>query len=226
MKKILSFVLVLAMIASMMCVSASAFDRQYIVGSSTEGVDPTLFTSNKEFNSGSTVTANVVGEVYNRYAVELAYTVSNITINGNVTWDTVGHAYEIDEQNFSVVGVNTLNSISGDVQVGSCTVVNHSDLSVWVDATVSYQNTNNVTGKVLLNDATGAVSASAGYDLIADDNKVEVMDAYDDTTTGSAKTTTYNIFLNSQNWANVASDLGANSQNVVATYTFIISPAN
>ena len=91
MKKILSFVLVLAMIASMMCINASA---ALIVGSgegqNKVGVESNWTTS----DNTSIIQAAVQGSTTPKYAVDLVYAAKNIFIQSDLTWDVNTLHYE------------------------------------------------------------------------------------------------------------------------------------
>ena len=122
MKKILAVVLAVAMLATILAVSAGA--EQEVGGA--DGVttfDPTTPT-------GEDLNVKVT-EITHKYAVDLIYSLSDLTIDGNITWNVNKMKYE--------VGGNTLEDTSRKVKVN-----NRSDLPVYAYATIT--NTNDADG--------------------------------------------------------------------------------
>jgi hypothetical protein len=160
MKKILSFVLVLAMIASMMCISVSAAtcniqgengsvkhpNVDHVVGTkgdngaTTDGVDAGTWNS-----TSMVVRATVNGNVTHKYAVDLEYTSKTITIHNNAVWDvnelkyvgTMQYTFETVTENFN--GYIDLTN-TPVYRVGEFEITNYSDQPVYVSATVQDGN--------------------------------------------------------------------------------------
>ena len=124
MKKILAVVLAVAMFATILAFSAGA---ESVIGSST-GVLPDNFTTENAPGQDLNVT---VTEITHKYAVDLVYSLSDLTIDGNITWNVNTMKYE--------VGGNTLKDTKRTVRVN-----NRSDLPVYAYATIS--NTNDADG--------------------------------------------------------------------------------
>lgn len=139
MKKILAVVLAVAMLATILAVSAGA--EQEVGGA--DGVttfDPTTPT-------GEDLNVKVT-EITHKYAVDLIYSLSDLTIDGNITWNVNTMKYE--------VGGNTLENTERKVKVN-----NRSDLPVYAYATIS--NTNDADGITV-----AAVNNSAQNKLTVD----------------------------------------------------------
>lgn len=233
MKKILSFVLVLAMIASMMCVSVSAAGKTTaddFIGSDVPrdgsgGVAPNdeNVTAKKDWS----VTANVTGDMVNRYAVDLEYSVSNITIDSNVEWNVNTLNYEgtvvvktFPGEDAEGEDIFTTDSFEkdGTVEVGYFTVTNYSDLAVTVDFDTALGN--NIEART---DFSCKVS-------ITENNKT-IAGAYnaDGEGSGIAKFGEYTATITSADWAHAQAQLmqlngGANV--TIATITISVAPQN
>ena len=122
MKKILAVVLAVAMLATILAVSAGA--EQEVGGA--DGVttfEPTTPT-------GEDLNVKVT-EITHKYAVDLVYSLSDLTIDGAITWNVNTMKYE--------VGGNTLEDTTRKVKVN-----NRSDLPVYAYATIT--NTNDADG--------------------------------------------------------------------------------
>ena len=120
MKKILAVVLAVAMLATILAFSAGA--EQEVGGA--DGVttfDPTTIPGQ---NLNVTVT-----EITHKYAVDLVYSLSDLVIDGNITWNVNTMKYEVDG--------NTLEDTSRKVKV-----YNRSDLPVYAYATITNTNDN------------------------------------------------------------------------------------
>lgn len=159
MKKILSFVLVLAMIASMMCVSVSAatcdqtgnnahaqgygvtldgkkldhvVGKRGHTGTNTDGAE-----SANDTTDAMPIQASVSGETKNRYAVDLVYTAKTIAIGGDVIWDVNSLEY-VGTKTISINNGTAENLTDGTAvpKIGEFMVTNYSNQSVWVTATV------------------------------------------------------------------------------------------
>ncbi len=139
MKKILAIILAVAMLTAMLAVSVSA--EQEVGGA--DGVttfEPTTPT-------GEDLNVKVT-EITHKYAVGLVYSLSDLTIDGNITWNVNTMKYE--------VGGNTLENTTRKVKVN-----NRSDLPVYAYATIT--NTNDADGITV-----AAVNNSAQNKLTVD----------------------------------------------------------
>lgn len=139
MKKILAIILAVAMLTAMLAVSVSA--EQEVGGA--DGVttfEPTTPT-------GEDLNVKVT-EITHKYAVDLVYSLSDLTIDGNITWNVNTMKYE--------VGGNTLENTTRKVKVN-----NRSDLPVYAYATIT--NTNDADGITV-----AAVNGSAENKLTVD----------------------------------------------------------
>ena len=139
MKKILAIILAVAMLTAMLAVSVSA--EQEVGGA--DGVttfEPTTPT-------GEDLNVKVT-EITHKYAVDLVYSLSDLTIDGNITWNVNTMKYE--------VGGNTLEDTTRKVKVN-----NRSDLPVYAYATIT--NTNDADGITV-----AAVNNSAQNKLTVD----------------------------------------------------------
>lgn len=122
MKKILAVVLAVAMLATILAVSAGA--EQEVGGANgVTTFEPTTPT-------GEDLNVKVT-EITHKYAVDLIYSLSDLTIDGAITWNVNTMKYE--------VGGNTLENTERKVKVN-----NRSDLPVYAYATIT--NTNDADG--------------------------------------------------------------------------------
>lgn len=122
MKKLLAVLLTLTMLVTLPAFGASA--EQEVGGA--DGVttfDPTAPT-------GEDLKVKVT-EITHKYAVDLIYSLSDLTIDGSITWNVNSMKYE--------VGGNTLEDTTRKVKVN-----NRSDLPVYAYATIT--NTNAADG--------------------------------------------------------------------------------
>ena len=122
MKKILAVVLAVAMFATILAVSAGA--EQEVGGA--DGVT----TFGPTTPTGEDLNVKVT-EITHKYAVDLIYSLSDLTIDGAITWNVNTMKYE--------VGGNTLEDTTRKVKVN-----NRSDLPVYAYATIT--NTNAADG--------------------------------------------------------------------------------
>lgn len=170
MKKILAVVLAVAMLATILAFSAGA--EQEVGGA--DGVttfDPTTPT-------GEDLHVKVT-EITHKYAVDLIYSLSDLTIDGAITWNVNTMKYE--------VGGNTLENTTRKVKVN-----NRSDLPVYAYATIS--NTNDADGITV-----AAVNKDATTKLTVAKAKAGVGEAKGESTVGELV-----INLTSDNWNAVA----------------------
>lgn len=170
MKKILAVVLAVAMLATILAFSAGA--EQEVGGA--DGVttfDPTTPT-------GEDLNVKVT-EITHKYAVDLIYSMTDLTIDGNITWNVNTMKYE--------VGGNTLEDTTRKVKVN-----NRSDLPVYAYATIT--NTNDADGITV-----AAVNNSA-------QNKLTVAKATAGTGPNNGKSTVVELVINltSADWNAVA----------------------
>ena len=198
MKKILAVVLAVAMLATILAVSAGA--EQEVGGA--DGVttfEPTTPT-------GEDLNVKVT-EITHKYAVDLIYSLSDLTIDGAITWNVNTMKYE--------VGGNTLENTERKVKVN-----NRSDLPVYAYATIT--NTNDADGITV-----AAVNNSA-------QNKLTVAKATAGSGSQNGTSTVKELVINltSDNWNAVAEYYAAQrlaSQNQetdtfrIATVTVTIS---
>lgn len=198
MKKILAIILAVAMLTAMLAVSVSA--EQEIGGA--DGVttfDPTTPT-------GEDLNVKVT-EITHKYAVDLIYSLSDLTIDGAITWNVNTMKYE--------VGGNTLENTERKVKVN-----NRSDLPVYAYATIT--NTNDADGITV-----AAVNNSA-------QNKLTVAKATagSGSQNGTSTVEELVIKLTSDNWnavaeyyaaARLASENQATDKFRIATVTVTIS---
>ena len=170
MKKILAVVLAVAMLATILAVSAGA--EQEVGGANgVTTFDPTTPT-------GEDLNVKVT-EITHKYAVDLIYSLSDLTIDGSITWNVNKMKYE--------VGGNTLEDTSRKVKVN-----NRSDLPVYAYATIT--NTN---------DADGITVAAVNKDAAT---KLTVAKATAGTGTNNGESTVGELVINltSDNWNAVA----------------------
>lgn len=120
MKKILAIILTVAMAATMLALSVSAAKE---VG----GNDGVLEENFNSTDSGKDLNIQVI-DVTHKYAVDVTFNISDLTIGGNITWDVNNMAY--------VVSGTTLAKTEQTIDVS-----NRSDLPVYAFATVTKTNT-------------------------------------------------------------------------------------
>lgn len=170
MKKFLSLILAVFMIASVFAVNVSA---ETVVGN-TDGVntfDPTT-------TGGQSINVKVE-DVTHKYAVDVTFSLEDLTLGGTITWNVNTMKYE--------VGGNTLKDTSRKVKVN-----NRSDLPVYAYATIS--NTNDADGITV-----AAVNNSA-------ENKLTVAKATAGSGSQNGTSTVGELVINltSDNWDAVA----------------------
>ena len=170
MKKILAVVLAVAMFATILAFSAGA--EQEVGGA--DGVttfDPTTPT-------GEDLNVKVT-EITHKYAVDLIYSLSDLTIDGSITWNVNTMKYE--------VGGNNLEDTTRKVKVN-----NRSDLPVYAYATITNTNA-----------ADGITVAAVNKDAMT---KLTVAKATAGTGTNNGKSTVGELVINltSDNWNAVA----------------------
>lgn len=196
MKKILAIILSVAMIATMLAVSVSAA-KEVGGDNGVESFDPTT-TGGQDINVKVT-------EITHKYAVDVTFGLSDLTIGGSITWN-------VNDMKYDVEGT-TLADATQTIEVS-----NRSDLPVYAYATVTEA------------DADDGITVTA--DKNSDTNKLEVAKATagSGATNGTATSAEINISITSANWNTVAEYYAAKKLNApdvdsykVATVTVTIS---
>ena len=121
MKKFFAILLTVAMLATVLAVSVSA---ENVIGSKT-GVLPENFTTS-ETTPGENLNVKV-SDVTHKYAVDVIFSLDELTIGGTITWNAETMKYE--------VAGTTLKNTTRTVKVS-----NRSDLPVYAFATVRDQD--------------------------------------------------------------------------------------
>lgn len=177
MKKILAVVLAVAMFATILAVSVSAKNvmKESVVGGS-DGVttfDPTTTTPGEDLNVK-------VSDVTHKYAVDVVFSLDDLTIGGTITWN-------VNTMKYEVKGTTLDNTITRTV-----TVSNRSDLPVYAFATVTDQ------------DAGDGITFAADKD--SDTNKLEIGKATVGTAAANGTPTKGELTINvkSDDWGAVA----------------------
>lgn len=152
MKRILAIIISVAMIATMLAVSVSA---ESVLGSNT-GVLPDNFTT--ETTPGENLNVKV-SDVTHKYAVDVVFSLDDLTIGGTITWN-------VNTMKYEVAGA-TLTNTTRKVTVSNC-----SDLPVYAFATVTDQDAddgitvtadkNSGTNKLTIAKATAGVGGANG----------------------------------------------------------------
>ena len=251
MKKILSFVLVLAMIASMMCISVSAATCDQTSNAHVRGYEVTLTEKQKldhvvgkrghtgtntdgaESANGTTdampIQASVSGETKNRYAVDLVYTAKTIAIGGDVTWNVNTLKYD---------GTKTINIgnaaqdtdlVNGQkvTNVGEFKVTNYSNEKVTVSAAVvncpDSEGNANKDGVNIVTDITVSNEnyADGGASILTAKDEIAGVVPQVDAA-GTAVVAYYQAEMNCEDWA--ANLWNVSGQFVIASITFTIAP--
>lgn len=198
MKKILAIILAVTMLTAMLAVSASA---ERVVGGA-DGVGDFESTT----STGRDLNVKVT-EITHKYAVDLDYSLEELTIGGTITWNVNTMKYEVDG--------NTLEDTTRKV-----TVSNRSDLPVYAYATIS--NTN----------AAGGITVAAVNNSAQTKLTVAKAIAGTGTDNGTPTASELTINLTSDNWNAVAEyyaaqRLASENQNTsifkIATVTVTIS---
>ena len=252
MKKFLSFMLVLAMIASMMCVNVAAENTTMNYVGTHKGnandaaiTDGVLGANANISRDPFTITASLSGTaVKNRYAVDLTYTTENITISGTSTWNVNTLKYE--GSNISVAALNTVTaaqsgtSTPATVKVGEFTMINYSDLAVNVSVAIEVpmadiapvQAAVYASAAVLGDGVTNPASAQDVVNMTSGVNQ-PIAGAYNTDNSGSCQQQAYGFtaYVSSDDWAHVLSQLTAKTTQenggsfTAATFTFTVKPA-
>ena len=154
MKRILAIIISVAMIATMLAVSVSA-EKEVGGNDGVTTFEPTTPT-------GEDLNVKVT-EITHKYAVDLVYSLQDLVIDGNITWNVNTMKYE--------VGGNTLENTERKVKV-----YNRSDLPVYAYATISNTDDadgitvtaekDSATNKLTIAKATAGVGASNGTSTV------------------------------------------------------------
>lgn len=252
MKKILSFVLVLAMIASMMCISVSAANvvGSHGSGSVADGVEkPAEGSQFTHKNNTAEIKANVSGTNVVRYAVDLVYTQKTITIAGNLEWDvnklhyegtktiTVVNAGETEKDEVALENA-TDNDKNYVTDIGNFAVTNYSNAAVNVTANVvgdaaTTRLIHTVLHEVkLVENRTGGSETNCANQIGATDGStstystVPAVAGVGINQPGYTHTVKYAADMYCADWATALYDLNNNTSLNIATITFTIAPAN
>lgn len=219
MKKILSFVLVLAMIASMMCISVSAEEiaapadsKVNIVGNPANngGVPGATNWPGQDY----TVNAIIGASVKNRYAVDITYKTSDVTLSGTATWNVTKLKYE---GTIEVKALTTSTAVDAKVTVGEFTVKNYSDLEVKVTVigTATLTSYDGITASVSDGEEVMAGAYIAGKESEKENKESEFE---------------FDAYVQAADWAHVVAQLSQNNTTVkntpfdLATFTITVSP--
>ena len=189
MKKILSLILAVFMIASVFAVNVSA---ETVVGN-TDGVntfDPTT-------TGGQNINVKVE-DVTHKYAVDVTFSLEDLTLGGTITWNVNTMKYDIAD----TTAANTSRTI---------TVSNRSDLPVYAYATMTDT------------DAGDSITVSADKD--SEINKLTVEKATPGTGSSNGTATEGNIIISitSTDWESVATYYGNKRLEDMGRDTFTIA---
>ena len=171
MKKILALILTVAMVATMLAISVSA-EKDVGGDDGVESFDPTT-TGGQDLNIKVT-------DVTHKYAVDVTFNISVLTIGGSITWN-------VNDMKYDVAKDAALNDTTRDI-----TVSNRSDLPVYAYATVSDRE--NADG----------ITVAANKDSNTNKLTVEKATAGTATANGTATTGTITINITSDDWNSVA----------------------
>lgn len=192
MKKILAIILSVAMIATMLAVSVSAADKQVVVGDNggvTDFADTT--TGGQDINVKVT-------DITHKYAVDVTFGLSDLTIGGSITWN-------VDTMKYDVAG-STLTDTTQTIEVS-----NRSDLPVYAYATISND------------DAADGITVKADKDSDANKLTVAKATAGSGATNGTATSAEINISITSANWNTVAEYYAAKKLAAPETTTYKVA---
>lgn len=121
MKKIFAIIIAVAMLTAALAVSVGA---ENVIGSQT-GVLPENFTTS-ETTPGENLNVKV-SDVTHKYAVDVVFSLDDLTIGGTITWNAETMKYDVSGTTFT----NTTRKVK---------VSNRSDLPVYAFATVTDQD--------------------------------------------------------------------------------------
>lgn len=197
MKKILALILTVAMVATMLAISVSA-EKDVGGDDGVESFDPTT-TGGQDLNIKVT-------DVTHKYAVDVTFNISDLTIGGSITWN-------VNDMKYDVAKGDDLKNTDQTI-----TVSNRSDLPVYAYATVSDRE--NADG----------ITVAANKDSNTNKLTVEKATAGTATENGTATEGKITISITSEDWDNVAAYYAAKklaapqtSSYQIATITVTIS---
>ena len=234
MKKFLSFMLVLAMIASMMCINVAAAP-EHVVGThgQNNSIEDGATNLTAETSDPALIQATIDGVVYARYAVDLEYTIDSITIHNNAEWDVNDLKYVGDMTYTLNSGAAQTFVNNTPVYVGRFTVINYSNASVSVSATATNNSTVDITTNVYKVDSltnlqkSTLVGTTTGNGVA--DSIGAVATAHGENDSGDAVPAYYIAEIVSSDWVgelwSVTGD-NSNQQITIATITFAVSAQN
>lgn len=189
MKKILSLILAVFMIASVFAVNVSA---ERVVGN-TDGVntfDPTT-------TGGQSINVKVE-DVTHKYAVDVTFSLEDLTLGGTITWNVDTMKYDIAD----TTAANTSRTI---------TVSNRSDLPVYAYATMTDT------------DAGDSITVSADKDSAINKLTVEKATPGTGSSNGTATEGNITISITSTDWESVATYYGNKRLEDMGRDTFTIA---
>lgn len=196
MKKIFAILLTVAMLSTVLAVSVSA---ENVIGSQN-GVLPENFTTS-ETTPGENLNVKV-SDVTHKYAVDVVFSLADLTIGGTITWNAETMKYDVAGTELGKTAVTR-----------TVTVSNRSDLPVYAFATVADQ------------DAGDGITFTAEKDSAT--NKLTIAKATAGTAvaTGTPTKGYLTINVNSDNWNAVAEYYAAKrlSSADQATDTFTVA---
>lgn len=189
MNKILSLILAVFMIASVFAVNVSA---ETVVGN-TDGVntfDPTT-------TGGQSINVKVE-DVTHKYAVDVTFSLEDLTLGGTITWNVNTMKYDIAD----TTAANTSRTI---------TVSNRSDLPVYAYATMTDT------------DAGDSITVSADKDSAINKLTVEKATPGTGSSNGTATEGNITISITSTDWESVATYYGNKRLEDMGRDTFTIA---
>ena len=189
MKKFLSLILAVFMIASVFAVNVSA---ETVVGN-TDGVntfDPTT-------TGGQSINVKVE-DVTHKYAVDVTFSLEDLTLGGTITWNVNTMKYDIAD----TTAANTSSTI---------TVSNRSDLPVYAYATMTDT------------DAGDSITVSADKDSAIKKLTVEKATPGTGSSNGTATEGNITISITSTDWESVATYYGNKRLEDMGRDTFTIA---
>ena len=195
MKKFFAILLTVAMLATVLAVSVSAIMHEGVVGGA-DGV-PTFDTKT---TPGENLNVKV-SDVTHKYAVDVLFSLDDLTIGGTITWNVNTMKYEVADTTLTTDQTRTV------------TVSNRSDLPVYAFATVKdYDAGDGITVAAEQNSAT---------------NKLTIAKATAGTALANGTSTKGDLIIhvNSDNWNEVAEYYAAKRLNSTnqATDTFTVA---
>lgn len=153
MKKIFAIIIAVAMLTVALAVSVGA---ENVIGSQT-GVLPENFTTS-ETTPGENLNVKV-SDVTHKYAVDVVFSLDDLTIGGTITWNAETMKYDVSGTTFT----NTTRKVK---------VSNRSDLPVYAFATVTDQDAgdgitvaaekDSATNKLTIEKATAGTAVANG----------------------------------------------------------------